>query len=219
MQANIITLTRIVLVFFVVAFFQINSVYTRLFATVLAVFVIYMDSLDGYVARKLKISSDFGALFDITGDRIIENVFWIYYSWAGVISYWVPIIVISRGFLVDSVRTVAFQKGQTAFGKKTMMKSEFTKFLVASPFSRTLYGLLKIVIFTLIGAYITVRTGVVKAGWNVDAQAIFNMKFCINVLVDLTVAMCIIRALPVLWDGRDVLFQKEYPKDAREQVK
>ena len=126
MIANIITLARIVLVFVVVVLFQLNNVYTRLFATLMVVVVISLDSLDGYVARKMNVASDFGALFDITGDRIIENVFWIYFAVAGFIGYWVPLIIISRSFIVDAVRAVAFRKGKTAFGKQTMMKSALT---------------------------------------------------------------------------------------------
>jgi CDP-diacylglycerol--glycerol-3-phosphate 3-phosphatidyltransferase len=212
MIANIITLARILLVFVVVFLFQINNVFTRLFASLLVVVVISLDSLDGYVARKMNVASDFGALFDITGDRIIENVFWIYYAVIGFISYWVPLIIISRSFIVDAVRAVAFRKGKTAFGKNTMMKSALTRFMVASPFSRSLYSGQKIAIFTLVGLLFTLKTGVVHLGWAVSIPALDGFKTIIDVLVYTTVATCIIRGLPVLWDGKEILFEKEYPK-------
>lgn len=212
MIANIITLARIVLVFVVVFLFQINNVFLRLFATLLVVVVIYLDSLDGYVARKMNVASDFGALFDITGDRIIENVFWIYYAVIGLIGYWVPLIIISRSFIVDAVRAVAFRKGKTAFGKNTMMKSALTRFMVASPFSRSLYSAQKIVIFTLLGLLFTLKTGVANLGWAISMPALSSLKTIIDILVYTTVATCIMRGLPVLWDGKEILFEKEYPK-------
>ena len=67
MEANIVTLIRIALVFVTVALFQISSSYLQAFAVFMVIFVIYLDSLDGYVARKFKVASEFGALFDIVG--------------------------------------------------------------------------------------------------------------------------------------------------------
>lgn len=213
MEANLITVARIILVFIVVGLFQVPSLYVRLLASFLVMVVISLDSLDGYVARKLKISSEFGALFDITGDRIVECAFWIYYAAAGITSFWVPMIVISRDFVVDSVRTIAFKQGKTPFGKNTMMKSGLTKFLVSSPYSRSFYGAMKIIIFTISGIFLAVKTGVAHGQLPMmTADGLWYFRLAINLLVDITVITCIIRGLPVLWDGKDILFAKEYPK-------
>jgi CDP-diacylglycerol--glycerol-3-phosphate 3-phosphatidyltransferase len=213
MIANIITVARIILVFIVIGLFQIPNAYTRMTAAVLVIVVIYLDSLDGYLARKLGVASDFGALFDITGDRIVENVFWIYYSTIGLVTIWVPLIVISRSFIVDAVRAVAFRKGKTPFGKNTMMKSKITKFMVASPFSRSLYGALKIIIFTLLGVLLALQTGIIKSGWEINIYYIKSLKWTLDFLISATLVVCILRGLPVLWDGKEILFEKNYPKD------
>ena len=182
----------------------------RAIATLLIVFVIYLDSLDGYVARKLKVASSFGALFDITGDRIIENVFWIYFSCIGMISFWVPMVVIARGFLTDTVRAVAFRGGKTPFGEKTMMRSRFTRFLVASRFSRGFYGGLKVTVFTFLGFLIFLNTAIAKFNWLIGTNIVI-LNLIKYVLVYLTIALCIIRGMPVLWDGKEILFKKAYP--------
>ena len=210
MEANIITLFRIVMVFVTIGLFQINSVYVRAIATLLIVFVIYLDSLDGYVARKLKVASSFGALFDITGDRIIENVFWIYFSCIGMISFWVPMVVITRGFLTDTVRAVAFRDDETPFGEKTMMRSKFTKFLVASRFSRGFYGGLKVTVFAFLGFLIFLNTAIAKLNWLMGSNVVI-LNLIKYILVYLTTALCIIRGIPVLWDGKEILFKKTYP--------
>jgi len=77
MSANIITLTRVLLAMVTLVMFQM-VIYFRVAALPLMIIVFYMDSPDGYVARKLGIASDFGALLDITGDRIVEHVYWIF---------------------------------------------------------------------------------------------------------------------------------------------
>lgn len=201
------------MVFVTVGLFQIPTLYTRLIATFLVILVIYLDSLDGYVARKLKVASDLGALFDITGDRIVENTFWIYFSFVGMVTFWVPVIVVARGFLVDSVRTIAFKKGETPFGEKTMMKSRFTKFLVASRFSRAVYGGSKLVIFTLSGFTLFLKTGVTQFNWATYVLGI--SQTVITIFIYIAVFLCIIRGLPVLWDGKDVLFERAFPHEMR----
>ena len=153
MTANIITLARVGLVFVALLLFE-DGFYGQVLAFLLTILIIYMDALDGYVARKLGTASDLGALLDITGDRIVENVYWIYFTAIGMISFWVPIVVIARGFLTDSLRSIAFAEGKTAFGEKTMMQSGFTRFLVSSRFSRAIYGVSKAVIFCYLGGLI-----------------------------------------------------------------
>ena len=64
----------------------------------LIVVVIAMDALDGYLARTLGIADDLGAVLDITGDRIVEHVFWIYFAVAGVAPVWAPLVIVTRSW-------------------------------------------------------------------------------------------------------------------------
>jgi len=212
MEANVVTLIRIALVFVTVGLFQISSFYLQAFAIFMVIFVIYLDSLDGYIARKFKVASEFGALFDIVGDRIVESIFWIYFAYTGMISFWVPMIVITRGFLSDNVRALAFRSGKTPFGKKTMMKSKFTRFLVSSRFSRGFYGITKAILFTYLGILIFLNTGIEKFKWSINSDIIGTLYLFSDILVYITLFMCIVRGLPVLWDGKEILFDKIYPR-------
>ncbi len=211
MSANIITIARILLSFVSIIMFQYDF-YWRSSAVVLTLIVFYMDSLDGVVARKLGVASDFGALFDITGDRIVEHVYWIFFTALGMVSIWVPIIFVSRSFLVDTVRSVAFSKtGKTPFGEKSMMKSSFTRFLTASRFSRGLYGFVKVTTFLFLGTILVFEKKLLIAN-----EIFIVFKVTTEVLIWVTVAMNLIRGIPVLLDGRYYLFEDKYPRELKD---
>ena len=200
MAANLITLIRLILVFVAVGLFGDNF-YVNLAMVALTAIVIWMDALDGYIARKLKISSDFGALFDIVGDRIVENVYWIFFAVVGIIPFWFPMIVLARGFITDSLRSVAFAQGKTPFGSKTMMKSKWTQFLVSSRFSRGFYGISKTVIFIYLGAFLTLKSAMVQFSLLITPNIVAIFGFAGFFLALIVVAMCLIRGFPVLVDG------------------
>ncbi len=216
MSANSITLIRIMLSVVVVVMFGMNYAW-RMAAVVLTLIVFYMDSLDGYVARKLGVASDFGALFDITGDRIVEHVYWIFFTEVGLVSVWVPIIFIARSFLVDTIRNVAFSKeGKTPFGEKSMMRSSLTRYLTSSRSMRGLYGFLKVFVFMLLGGILILETNhpwIVR--WT-SPEFPHNLTVFTHWIVWITVAMNLLRGLPVIWDGKYYLFTREYPRQLKD---
>lgn len=217
MAANLITLARILLAFVVIILLQ-HSFYLRVAAVALTVAVIYLDSLDGYVARKLGVASDFGALFDITGDRIVEHIFWIFFSAMGLVSFWVPIVFVSRSFLVDTVRSVAFIKeGKTPFGEKSMMRSALTRFLTASPWSRSTYAIGKALVFVLLGVILCFQAGFdIIIQW-LPPHYFENLMFLTNLMVWVVLAMNLLRGVPVLLDGRYYLFEKSFPRELKDE--
>lgn len=217
MVANIITLGRIIMVFIVIIMFQAGF-YMRLLAVLLTIIIIYLDSLDGYVARKLGVASDFGALFDITGDRIVEHIYIIFYTAMGLISFWVPIIFITRSFLVDTLRSVAYtREGKTPFGDKTMMKSGLSQFLTASRFSRAVYGGSKVIAFVFLGLILALDKGFeTNLDW-LSSQTFNYLILVTNILVWIMVTFNLIRGIPVLIDGRFYLFDKYLPRTLKSE--
>ncbi len=140
---NRVTIARIGLVFYLVVLVYDQNLWSRLLAAFLAVLVIVGDWLDGYLARRLNESSALGSVLDIAGDRIAETVLWIVLADLKLVPLWIPIAVISRAVLTDSIRGYLLKYGYTAFGQTTMMQSVVGRFLTGSPIMRTGYALLK----------------------------------------------------------------------------
>ncbi len=200
--ANIITLIRLFLVFVVVALFNLNF-YANVAMFALTIIIIAMDWADGYVARKRGESSDFGALFDIAGDRIVENVLWIYFAVIRMVPFWVPMLVLTRGFVTDLLRSIAFAtKGKTPFGQKTMMDSRWAKALVSSRISRGVYAVAKVVAFCYLAAILTLRSAITQFSLPINESIINVLVIVGSVIVYITVGMCIVRGIPVIWNGR-----------------
>lgn len=117
MSPNLITLIRVCLAFISIALFRAGS-YASAAGLILLVVALALDAVDGYIARREDCASDAGAAFDIAADRIVESVFWIYFASAGLVTFWIPVIVIARGGFTDFLRAIALAQGQTASAKR-----------------------------------------------------------------------------------------------------
>lgn len=205
-MANLLTILRMILAVLAIEFLFSGNPSLCVTSIFLTLFVIILDGLDGVVARALNEQSKFGSVFDILGDRVVENLYWIAFAVIGWVGVWVPMVVVTRGILTDGLRSIALSQGYTAFGSSTMMKNKFCHFLTASRFSRAIYGVAKTLVFLmLIIAYIpnleyfdgmTVNS----FAWFAAYQPIL-IKIA-DILVYVTVGMCIIRGVPVLIESK-----------------
>jgi len=71
----------------------------------------FTDFLDGYFARKLKIVSDFGKLFDPFSDVLANLVVLFCFTVDGLLPYPFFLIVLYREFGIQMVRLLAVKKG------------------------------------------------------------------------------------------------------------
>ena len=194
-MANFISILRTLLSFLAVGLLFINStpVYWSVF--ILTIIVIWMDGLDGYIARKFNETSKFGAVLDILSDRIVENVYWVSFAVLGWLPLWIPLVVLTRGIITDGLRSLALEQGYTAFGKTTMMQSNIGKFIVTSNFSRFSYAVFKAIAFALLIAAHTPLDYTLKPV--VSAIAYTS--------VYISIFFCIARGLPVIIEGKRFL--------------
>ena len=69
------------------------------------------DFLDGYIARKNNIVTDFGKVMDAIADKVLVNGVLIILAYDGMLPLVVPVIIITRDIVVDSIKMVAGSKG------------------------------------------------------------------------------------------------------------
>ena len=170
MLANTITLFRVFFTFLVIALF---GHYARLDITLIfAIALIFiLDAVDGIIARKRKETSEMGALLDTIADRIVENTFWIYFTAIGLTPVWMPIVVMARGFITETLqRTHGYpEKG-------------WTYALTRSRISRGLYGVVKTITFI-----------------SLASATVFNnapLSTTSRILATLAIGFCLLRGLP-----------------------
>ena len=190
--ANLITLARLPLLVVVLGILLYTVSWGwQLLGLGLLGLLYLMDWIDGLVARARRETSDLGAVLDIALDRTVENVLWIAFLTLGLVSFWVPVIFLVRSFVVDGIRGIAFARGKAGF---TMMHTPWGRFLVASRFMRAFYGLAKGVTFGVL--WLTHALALQDPGYLAALEPWYQS------LVWLTVALCVVRGLPVLLDGR-----------------
>ncbi|MBW2975965.1 hypothetical protein KY347_00805 [Candidatus Woesearchaeota archaeon] len=110
-----------------------------------------------------------------------------------LIPLWIPFVVLSRSFIVDSFRSYALSRGKTAFGKKTMMRGKIGLFFVSSRISRALYATAKSITFYLLALQMYLIS--------VSYQNIGVFKGFTYSIVLFTVAFCVLRGIFVVYDG------------------
>jgi len=141
---NKITVSRIVLVFIILILANVYNKFSppiaysiQIIVAILTVLAAYSDMLDGQIARKYNLVSDFGKLIDPLADKIfVMAIFIIFvdtvnpYTHRSMLPGWIVVVVLAREFLVTGLRSLAATKGEVIaadkFGKiKTITQMAF----------------------------------------------------------------------------------------------
>lgn len=105
---NKLTVCRVALVPIFVAFFLINSIpYNYMLALVVFVVASITDFFDGYIARKNNLVTDFGKFLDPLADKVLVISAMLCFIDVGFCSSVPVIIVITREFMVTSLRLIS----------------------------------------------------------------------------------------------------------------
>lgn len=70
------------------------------------------DMLDGKIARKKNLVTDFGKVMDAIADKVLVNGVLIVLAYNHDISLIIPLIIVSRDIIVDSIKMVSGSKGK-----------------------------------------------------------------------------------------------------------
>lgn len=191
--ANVVTLSRLPLLAIIVGMFYLPSTRVRALALVLMVVMLWMDAIDGQIARRRGETSLLGSVLDIASDRIVELVLWVVFASLGLIPIWIPLLILPRGVLVDSLRGVMVAQGVEPFKATT---SRLAHLVVQSRTARGLYGVSKFVAFVLLALEHTLRASpplvTVPASWLTTLHVLAYAASLVALV------FCWVRAAPVL---------------------
>lgn len=70
------------------------------------------DFLDGYIARKYNLVTDFGKVMDAIADKVLVNGVLIILAYDKMLPLIVPVIIITRDIVVDSIKMASGNKGK-----------------------------------------------------------------------------------------------------------
>lgn len=134
---NYLTIARIIISIFVIVFLlfpfdMINFSFPKylingtvvldiklLIAAVFFAIASITDFLDGYLARKYDAVSDFGKVMDAIADKVLVNGILIILSGQGYITPVIPVIIILRDTVVNTIKMIAGSKGDVVAAIKT----------------------------------------------------------------------------------------------------
>ncbi len=110
---NKLTLSRVGMIPFFVVFLLLTPKFTYFKWIALAIFIIasLTDLLDGKIARKYNLITNFGKFMDPLADKLLVCSALIGMSSLGVIPAWITIIIIAREFIISGFRLIAAEKG------------------------------------------------------------------------------------------------------------
>ena len=109
---NKLTVIRVVLIPFFVLFLMTDFLpASQLWA--LAVFAIasFTDFLDGYLARRDHLVTNFGKFMDPLADKLLVCSALICFTGMGELPAWITIVIIAREFIISGFRLVAADNG------------------------------------------------------------------------------------------------------------
>lgn len=77
------------------------------------------DFLDGYIARKYNLVTDLGKLLDAIADKVLVNSVLIILASQGFIHPIIPVVIIVRDSIVNSIKMIAASKGKVVAAIKS----------------------------------------------------------------------------------------------------
>jgi CDP-diacylglycerol--glycerol-3-phosphate 3-phosphatidyltransferase len=110
---NKLTVFRVVLVPFFVAFLLLSGTNESLKWVALVIFVVasLTDLLDGHIARSRNLVTTFGKFMDPLADKILTISGMICLIELGRIPSWIVVIIVAREFIISGFRLIATEHG------------------------------------------------------------------------------------------------------------
>lgn len=124
-----LTICLIVLLLF--PFYMVNIEFPKVLISTVTVDIKYLiaagifaiasitDGLDGYIARKRNMVTDFGKMTDAIADKMLVNSTLIILTAQGFVSPAITVIIVLRDAITDTIKMIAGSKGKVVAAIKT----------------------------------------------------------------------------------------------------
>lgn len=193
---NKLTIFRVILVpiMVIIPFLGIDGEFLGIPITYLIVDLIFIitsitDKLDGYLARKNNQVTAFGKFLDPLADKILVLSAMLMLVEEAKLPAWIPIIVLSREFLVSGYRLIAVEQGGKVVAASVWGKLKTVTQMIAI-----------ILAFIDLNAFGDCFTGILSGG-----------EFILNLIVTI---MMIIQTIATIFSGWNYMKDiKNYIKD------
>jgi len=186
--ANKLTMLRIVLTFLFMFFLFCHGLLAKAASLVIFLFAALSDFLDGMIAHKKNMVTDFGRLMDPIADKILVLAAFAAFVQLQLIDAWMFMIIVSREILITSLRLFALNKG------KVLAATRAGKHKTVSQMS---------VIFIILGFVLLKEIMLTYFTWDPGWERFFRQGIYILMLV--TVGLTLYSGLSYLWENRKII--------------
>lgn len=186
--ANRITMLRIVLTFVFMFFLFCHGLLAKVFSLITFIIAALSDFVDGLIAHKRNMVTDFGKLMDPIADKILVIAAFIAFVQMQLVDGWMVVIIIFREILITSLRLFSLNKGKVLSAARAGKHKTVSQMIA-------IFFILVFIVFKEV--MITFYT------WNPRWEDLF--KGSINILMLLTVVLTLYSGLSYLWENRKII--------------
>lgn len=186
--ANQLTISRILLTFVFMAFLFSGGVAAKTLALATFIAASLTDFLDGFIAKRYNLTSDFGKLMDPIADKILVLAAFLAFVEMKLVPAWMVLVIVLREVTVTGLRVAAL--GQ----RKVIAADEGGKHKMVSQ----IVSILAILVFIILR-----EAGIKTFGfWTPETESVY--KSAIFFLMSVTVILTIISGASYLIKNKEV---------------
>lgn len=104
---NKITLGRMFIAPIFLALYLADTEHKFLISAFIFAFGAFTDALDGFIARRNNLITNFGKLLDPIADKMLVTAALLAFMRDGLCNIWIVMVILSRDFAVNSLRMIA----------------------------------------------------------------------------------------------------------------
>jgi CDP-diacylglycerol--glycerol-3-phosphate 3-phosphatidyltransferase len=169
-------------------FLFVHGLWAKVLSLAIFIFAALSDFLDGRIAQKKNMVTDFGKLMDPIADKILVLAAFAVFVQMQLIEAWMFVIIISREIIITSLRLFALNKGKVLSAAKAGKHKTLSQMLV---------------IVAILGFIVAKEAIKTYSIWNPAWEKIFRNSIYIFMLF--AVGFTLYSGLSYLWENRNII--------------